>query len=116
MPGYSEAELASHARDTATPSDAERAHALEVRMDALAKRAMEPRAPDGNFDIGSPIEHILQFFGYAHLPYHLQAVSRPFSEMASRIIATLPDNRERLKALDKLLESKDSAVRALVAK
>lgn len=63
-----------------------------------------------------PKEHILQFFAYAHLPPHLQDVSRPFGEMAERIVATLPRNPERTVALRKLLESKDAAVRALLAK
>lgn len=55
------------------------------------------------------------FFAFAHLPPHLQAVSRPFAAMARTIMA-LPDNREREKALDKLLESKDAAVRAALMK
>jgi hypothetical protein len=62
------------------------------------------------------IEHIEQFFAYEHLPSHLQAVSRPFGEMAKTIIRDLPRNPERTVALRKLLESKDAAVRALVAK
>lgn len=61
-------------------------------------------------------EHILQFFVYSHLPPQLQEVSRPFGEMAEKIVATLPRNPERTVALRKLLESKDAAVRALLAK
>lgn len=60
--------------------------------------------------------HIMQFFSYAHLPERLQAVSEPFGVLAHNIVATLPDNPERTKALDRLLEAKDAAVRALVAK
>lgn len=63
---------------------------------------------------GQP-EHIAQFFSYAHLPPHLQEVSRPFGELAQQIIATLPRNPERTVALRKLLEAKDAAVRALLA-
>jgi len=59
-------------------------------------------------------EHILQFFAYDHLPEHLRAVSRPFSEMAERIME-LPRNPERTVALRKLLEAKDAAVRAKLA-
>lgn len=62
------------------------------------------------------MEHILQFFAYAHLPPHLQAVSKPFGDLAQRIVETLPRNPERTVALRKLLEAKDAAVRALVAK
>ena len=61
-------------------------------------------------------EHILQFFAYQHLPQHLQAVSKPFGELAEQIVETLPRNPERTVALRKLLEAKDAAVRALVAK
>ena len=61
-------------------------------------------------------EHILQFFAYGHLPPHLAEVSRGFSELADLIIATLPRNPERTVALRKLLEAKDAAVRARLAK
>lgn len=61
-------------------------------------------------------EPILQFFAFAHLPPHLQEVSRPFGEMAERIVTTLPRNPERTVALRKLLEAKDAAVRALLFK
>lgn len=63
-----------------------------------------------------PREHIMQFFAFAHLPPHLQAVSKPFGEMAEQIEMTLPRNPERTVALRKLLEAKDAAVRALLAK
>jgi hypothetical protein len=62
-----------------------------------------------------PIEHIEQFFAYAHLPEHLQKISKPFGDLA-QFILTLPRNPERTAALRKLLESKDAAVRAVVAK
>lgn len=60
-------------------------------------------------------EFLLQFFAYAHLPERLQAVSRPFGDLANAIVETLPRNPERTVALRKLLEAKDCAVRALVA-
>ena len=50
-----------------------------------------------------PPEPILQFFAYAHLPPHLQAVSKPFGDLAYDLV-------------DKLLEAKDAAVRALLFK
>lgn len=59
--------------------------------------------------------HILQFFAYGHLPPHLQDASRPFSELAATIMQ-LPENPERTVALRKLLEAKDAAVRARLAK
>jgi hypothetical protein len=61
-------------------------------------------------------EHILQFFAYKHLPEKLQNVSKPFCELAGVIVATLPRNSERTVSLRKLLEAKDAAVRALIAK
>ena len=61
-------------------------------------------------------EPILQFFAYAHLPAHLQAISEPFGKMAENIVATLPRNPERTVALRKLLEAKDCAVRAFLYK
>lgn len=64
----------------------------------------------------APAEHIEQFFAYTHLPPHLQAVSKPFGELAANIIAAVPRNPERTVALRKLLEAKDAAVRALLAK
>ena len=61
-------------------------------------------------------KHILQFFAYAHLPPHLQVVSEPFGKLAESLASTLPDNPEKTAALRKLLEAKDAAVRAVVAK
>ncbi len=63
-----------------------------------------------------PTEPIIQFFAHAHLPPHLAEVSRPFGEMARRIVDTLPRNPERTVALRKLLEAKDAAVRATLFK
>lgn len=59
---------------------------------------------------------LIQFFAYEHLPPHLQAVSKPFGDLASAIHSTLPRNPERTVALRKLLEAKDCAVRALLFK
>ena len=61
-------------------------------------------------------DRMLQFFVYEHLPAHLQAVSKPFGDLARQIVADLPSNPERTVALRKLLEAKDCAVRALLYK
>jgi hypothetical protein len=74
-------------------------------------------------------EPIMQFFEYEHLPPHLQRISKPFCELARSIVAEdgmyepdgserlhLPRNAERTVALRKLLESKDAAVRAAIAR
>jgi hypothetical protein len=63
-----------------------------------------------------PNEPILQFFAYAHLPANLQAVSRPFRDLAHDLVGVLPKNPERTVALRKLLEAKDAAVRAVIYK
>jgi hypothetical protein len=72
-------------------------------------------------------EAILRHFRYAHLPAHLQRVSRPFCELAhalaavadvghgyhlEELAATELDGPELTVALRKLLEAKDCAVRA----
>ena len=94
-------------------------------MDELARQQSDPRV--GSVELK---EHILQFFAYAHLPAHLQGVSKPFCELANAIVSgdntpesgtvtfggPLPRNPERTVALRKLLEAKDAAVRALLAK
>jgi hypothetical protein len=71
---------------------------------------------------------MLQFFKYDHLPAKLQAVSKPFGDLAHAIVLgdnvpeagtvtlgpPLPRNPERTVALRKLLEAKDCAVRAVL--
>ncbi len=75
-------------------------------------------------------DRMLQFFGYEHLPPHLQAISKPFHDLAWALVmgdnvpesgtvtigGPLPSNPERTVALRKLLEAKDCAVRALLYK
>jgi hypothetical protein len=60
------------------------------------------------------LEPILQFFDYGHLHDPLQAISKPFGELALRMVSSLPRNAERSTALRKLLEAKDAAVRAQI--
>lgn len=55
-----------------------------------------------------------KFFAFAHLKPEMQVVSKPFGELAQRVLETLPDCEERDVALRKLLEAKDAAVRALI--
>ena len=63
-----------------------------------------------------PTDHVMQFFAYDHLPEGLRAISKPFGDLAAEMTRTLPRNPERTKMLNKLLEAKDCAVRASVAK
>lgn len=55
---------------------------------------------------------ILRYFEYAHLPPHLQKVSKPFCDLAETLLGVTASGAEQSVALRKLLESKDAAVRA----
>lgn len=55
---------------------------------------------------------IMRYFEFAHLPPHLQAVSKPIGELAKSIDETLPNGPEKSAGLRKLLEAKDCFVRA----
>jgi hypothetical protein len=58
---------------------------------------------------------ILRFFHYAHLPPRLQAISKPFCELASAVFRSKPiPGQETAACLRKLLEAKDCAVRDAV--
>lgn len=57
-------------------------------------------------------ERMMKWFEFSHLPEHLQAVSKPFGELAAKIVETVEIGPERTVALRKLLEAKDAAVRA----
>lgn len=61
-----------------------------------------------------PEERMLKWFAYEHLPANLQAVSKPFGELAASLCQTIPPGPERTVALRKLLEGKDAAVRAVL--
>lgn len=60
-------------------------------------------------------ESVVQFFSYSHLPEHLQAVSKPFTDLAEHIVTVQgSSNSQRTLALQKLLEAKDAAVRMVI--
>ncbi len=61
-----------------------------------------------------PVGDTMRFFTYAHLPYHLQRVSQPFCDLAETLADDLPDGPQKVVALQRLLESKDAAVRTVV--
>mgnify|MGYP001579971343 CR=1 FL=1 len=62
------------------------------------------------------MDRMLQFFAYEHLPQGLQAVSKPFHDLAHNIVTTYPANPERTAGLRKLLEAKDCIVRSSIYK
>ncbi|MBD2786316.1 hypothetical protein ID858_10450 [Xenorhabdus sp. DI] len=55
---------------------------------------------------------IMKYFAYAHLPSHLQEVSKPIGDLALLMDALLPDGEEKSVGLRKLLEAKDCLIRA----
>jgi hypothetical protein len=55
---------------------------------------------------------LLRYFEYAHLPEHLQAISRPCCELANEMADQLGDGPELTVGPRKLLEAKDCFVRA----
>ena len=57
---------------------------------------------------------MLKWFEYAHLPEHLQVVSRPFYELAHSIATEIEPGPGRTVALRKLLESNAAAVCAKI--
>ena len=61
------------------------------------------------------ITHILQFFECSHLPQRLREVAYEFRVLAHDVAAQ-SNNAETTVALRKLLEAKDAAVRAVLAK
>ena len=63
---------------------------------------------------------ILKYFKFAHLPEHLQEISKPFGELANLMVDSIPHNNETgpeiSAGLRKLLEAKDCFVRASLNK
>lgn len=56
---------------------------------------------------------LLAYFEYAHLPEHLQPISKLFGDLAGALATNEAlDGPELTVALRKLLEAKDCAVRA----
>jgi hypothetical protein len=58
------------------------------------------------------VDRMMKWFAYEHLPKDLQAVSRPFHQLAKLVTTDIPAGPERTVALRRLLEAKDAAVRA----
>jgi hypothetical protein len=60
------------------------------------------------------IDHVLKYFSYAHLPPHLQEISKGFHDLAMVTADRAPNSQETTVALRKLLEAKDAAVRSVL--
>lgn len=59
-------------------------------------------------------DDVLKYFHYNHLPPHMQEISKRFCALAKFIVQECPRSPQRTIALNKLLESKDAAVRTVV--
>ena len=59
---------------------------------------------------------LFEQFQYAHLPPHLQEISKKFYELALWMMETLPAGLQRTQGLWELLRAKDCAVRAIARK
>lgn len=77
--------------------------------------ALTERSETYKMSLSTP-HAIMQFFVYEHLPEHLHVASKPFCELAEYIDRHLPNNPEKDRALIRLLEAKDCAVRAKLFK
>jgi ATP-dependent Clp protease ATP-binding subunit ClpA len=106
------AERESHAAYFLQEQEMTRYDAVNYITHGVAKRPGPTEARS------TPVEEepLLQFFAYEHLPEHLQEDSKPFGDLARRLVETLPRNPERTMAVRKLLEAKDCAVRAKLFK
>lgn len=103
---------------TLTPREQQRWAAYAEAVRALLQAPPQPERPvtersqiAGEWHTPAP-HPLLQYFTCTHLPDALQAVSKPFCELAVWVNDLLPDGPEKTVALRKLLESKDCAVRA----
>ena len=77
---------------------------------------LNPESLTESLKRSEPPDHIMQFFAFDHLPENLKTISIKFHQLAWEIVRLLPRNPERTVALRKLLEAKDAAVRAAIAK
>lgn len=58
---------------------------------------------------------IMRYFAYAHLPEHLQPVSKAFHDLAAEMVTATFPSAEQSAGLRKLLEAKDCFVRAALS-
>ncbi|MGI9499722.1 MAG: hypothetical protein ACR2P3_06770, partial [Geminicoccaceae bacterium] len=64
--------------------------------------------------IAAAIKETFTYFSYTHLPGHLQDVSKDYHQLAERTIDRAPGRLQTLHSLERLLEAKDCAVRAVL--
>jgi hypothetical protein len=61
-----------------------------------------------------PRREMTKWFGYTHLPEHLQQVSAHFAGLALWMLDNIQAGPEATVSMRKLLEAKDAAVRAFM--
>lgn len=84
----------------------------EAERNKIMSEAAELVAADYERMKPMDTDRMMKWFAYEHLPEHLQAVSKPFGQLAAQIEQTVEPGPERTVAFRKLLEAKDAAVRA----
>ena len=65
-----------------------------------------------NVTTDSKHQSLVKYFGFKHLPEHLQPISEKFHDMATWLDSALTNGPEKTVCMRKLLEAKDCAVRA----
>lgn len=65
------------------------------------------------YKVGDQDAYLLQTFTCDSLSEELQTICRPFRDLANTLYKYLPPDANRTAALQKLIEAKDSAMRAL---
>ena len=67
-----------------------------------------------SMECAQAVAELMTFFDFAHLPERLQFISKPFADIAFRLVA--PDSACRGAqlelALQRLIEAKDAAIRS----
>lgn len=59
---------------------------------------------------------MIKFFTVDHLPPQLKGIASAYQDLAEEIIMRVPAGEQRKIALQKLLESKDATIRAIIEK
>jgi hypothetical protein len=57
-------------------------------------------------------QNLLIYFKFDHLRSDLQPISIRFHGIANEVFNTLPDSRQKVITIEKLLEARDSALRS----
>ena len=82
-----------------------------TRMDNVAKKAENKL----DFKDFPNVTRKMKYFGYSHLPEHMQPNSKIFYDAAMQIVESNPvDIGEAINSLSRLIEAKDCFVRSMI--